>query len=196
MEGLERASCIPVVICCRVRCEVYFKVMGRKRTIPKWVSSNVSEPMASSQIFRFQTKFPNGHVEEIDLFADLDIDYDILETHLEEIPAQYMFWAAVYSELKSMVAIAEMKVDRRRAALTKEILEQFKTKAIKLTDKQLTNLIAIDDKLATLQVELAATQKKTGKVYHMVEAIRLRSEHCRSLAGFKRQDKEQSGHQT
>ena len=170
--------------------------MGKKKQLPKWVESNISETVATSQVFRFKVKFPNQHEEEIDLFADLDIDYDILETHLEEIPAQYMFWAAVYSELKSMVAIAEMKANRRRAALTKEILEQFKSRAIKLTDKQLTNLIDKDDKLATLQVELAAAQKKTGKVYHMVEAIRLRSEHCRSLAGFKRQDKEQSGHQT
>lgn len=172
-------------------------VMGRKKhTIPKWIKSNTSETMATSQVFRFKVKFPNSHEEEIDLLSDIDIDYDILESHLEEIPAQYMFWAAIYSELKSMVAIAEMKVDRRRATLTKQILEDFKAKAIKLTDKQLVNLVTIDNKLATLQVELASAQKKTGKVYHMVEAIRLRSEHCRSLAGFKRQDKEQSSQQT
>jgi hypothetical protein len=170
--------------------------MAIRKQLPKWATSNVSETVAYSSIFKFKVKFSNGHEEEVDLLADLDIDYDILENILEEIPAQYMFWAAVYSELKSTVAVAEMKVGRRRAILTNEILNSFKAKSIKLTDKQLTNLIDKDDKLASLQLGLAVAQKKTGKVYHMVEAIRLRSEHCRSLAGFKRQDKEQSGHQT
>ena len=169
--------------------------MGTKRS-PKWALSNISEAISNSQVFKFKVKFPNGHEEEIDLLSDIDIDYDILETHLEEIPAQYMFWAAVYSELKSMVTISDLKVSRRRSILTKEIIERFKAKSIKLTDKQLTNLIDQDDKLAVLQVEVASAHKKAGKVYHMVEAIRLRSEHCRSLAGFKRQDKEQSSHQT
>jgi len=168
--------------------------MGKR--LPKWITANVSEDMSSSTIFQFTVTFPNGHIESIDVLSDLDIDYDTLETHLEEIPAQYMFWAAVYSELKSMVAIAEIKVDRRRAALTKEIIDKFKAKGIKLTDKQLLNLFDQDNKLTTFKVELASAQKKTGKVYHMVEAIRMRSEHCRSLAGFKRQDKEQSSHQT
>ena len=170
--------------------------MVQKKPLPRWVRSNISETVATSQIFRFKVRFFNGHEEEVDLFGDIDIDYDLLEDHLETIPAQYMFWAAFYGELRSMVAIAEMKVDRRKASLTKQILQDFKDKAIKLTDKQLINLIAIDDNLAKFQVELASIQKKTGKVYHMVEAIRLRSEHCRSLAGFKRQDKEQSGHTT
>lgn len=170
--------------------------MAKNKRLPKWIDANISETMATSSVFRFKVQFPNKHEEEVDLLADLDIDYDTLEAHLEEIPAQYMFWAAVYSELKSMVAIAEMKIDRRRAVLTKEVLEQFKAKGVKLTDKQLTNLLDKDDKLTIFQVGLAAAQKKTGKVYHMVEAIRMRSEHCRSLAGFKRQDKEQSGHQT
>jgi len=168
--------------------------MGRKR--PKWIDANIPAALADSSIFRFSVKFPNKHEEVIDLLSDLDIDYDILEIHLEEIPAQYMFWAAVYSELKSMVVIAEMRVARRRSLVLKQALAQFKANGIKLTDKQADKILDSDNRLQTLQVELASVQKKTGKVYHMVEAIRLRSEHCRSLAGFKRQDKEQSGHQT
>jgi hypothetical protein len=53
-----------------------------------------------------------------------------------------------------------------------------------------------DGDLVKAEAELALLQKNVGKVYHMVEAIKLRSEHSRSLAGFKRQEKEQSGRQT
>lgn len=166
------------------------------KRLPKWIDTNAPLSLVESTVFRFKVTFPNKHQEEINLLSDLDIDYDTLENHLEEIPAQYMFWAAVYSELKTTVAVAEAKVNRKRAILTREILERFKARGIKLTDKQLTNLIDEDQDLARFQLELAMAQKKTGKVYHMVEAIRMRSEHCRSLAGFKRQDKEQSAHQT
>lgn len=168
--------------------------MGKKR--PKWVQTNVSADLADSKMFVFQVVFPNKLTETIDLFSDLDIDYDHLEGHLEEVPAQYMFWAAAYSELKSRVTVLETKLGVRRAVLTKETLEQFKSRGIKLTDKQLTLLLDKDAKLNRIEMELALAQKNAGKVYHMVEAIRMRSEHCRSLAGFKRQDKEQSSHQT
>lgn len=169
--------------------------MGKKKR-PKWVQNNVSAALADSKIFVFEVTFPNKLVETIDLFGDLDIDYDQLEDHLEEIPAQYMFWAAAYSELKTRVTVLEAKLGLRRAVLTRETLEQFKSRGVKLTDKQLTLLLDKDKQLNRIEMELAIAQKNAGKVYHMVEAIRMRSEHCRSLAGFKRQDKEQSGHQT
>lgn len=206
--------------------------------LPKWITEHIPEEISKSHIFRFQVRFPNDCVIEADVLGDLDINFDNLEEHLETIPAQYMYWSAIYSELRHAVAVLEMRVVRRRAVLTKHILESFKTKGIKLTDKQLQNLIDIDNvdrqeistrmkaenlsraqslrlsdedlakevehavklesqkTLPYLEVQLAMQQLCTGKIYHMIEAIKMRSEHCRSLAGFKRQEKEQASRTT
>jgi len=168
--------------------------MGNKR--PIWIENNIPTALADSSMFVFKVRFLNNTEQDIDILADLDIDYDLLEEHLEQIPAQYMYWAAVYSELKSATTMADIKVTKRRAALSTSTLDEFKKKGVKLTDKQLMYVIEQDAVLIRCQAELAMAQKNTGKVYHMLEAIRMRSEHCRSLAGFKRQDKEQSSFQT
>jgi hypothetical protein len=205
---------------------------------PKWIQEHVPDDICCSQLFRIKVTFPNGKSATVNLLEDLDIDFDTLEHHLETIPAQYVFWASVYSELRSLVTTFEIKIGRRRAWLTKHFLYEFKEQGIKLTDKQLQYLIDSDDvdkvritrevkernrgladderlgpsdlaksisteiksaqvrTLPYLESQLAIQQKNTGKVYHMVEAIRIRSENCRSLAGFKRQEKEQAANLT
>lgn len=163
---------------------------------PRWVAEHLPDALVNSELFTFNIRLPSGDTIKVRLFHDMDIIYENLEQHLEQIPAQYMYWAAVYSEMRSHVSVLETKVDLRKAAVTHEILDRFKAKGIRLTDKQLVYLINGDQKLTQLSAELAIAHKKTGKLYHMVQAMQMRSEHCRSLSGFKRQDKEQSGHQT
>lgn len=211
----------------------------RQTRLPKWIEDHVPEEVAGSQLFRFNVKLGNGEATaEVDILEDIDIDFDLLEQHLEQIPTQYMYWASIYSELKHQVTILETKIERRKAYLLKEIIANYRANNIKLTDKQAQQLVDADDvdreqlasaikaenlakaeqyrkspeeleklielqfrselkkTLPYLQLQLAIQQRNTGKMYHMVEAIRMRSEHCRSLAGFKRQDKEQAGRQT
>jgi len=55
--------------------------------------------------------------------------------------------------------VLEMRVASRRAFLTKTTLERFRDKGIKLTDKQLTNIVSNDDKQTKLEAELAIAQK-------------------------------------
>jgi len=167
-----------------------------KYRVPKWLKDRVPEAVLDSSLFVFQFQLTKDQSLKVNLTDDIDIDFENLEEHLEEIPAQYVYWAAIYSELKSKVGVLEKKIETRRAIITKATLERFKENEIKLTDKQLINVIGADEKLLKLDAALLIAQKQTGKVYHMVEAIRIRSEHCRSLAGFKRQERDQAGQQT
>jgi hypothetical protein len=164
--------------------------------LPKWFQEHVPLDLATSNLFKFKVKLQNGTVCEVNLAQDIDINFEILEDQHERIPAQYIYWAAIYSELRSAVAQLELKIKSRRHALVRRILEEFKVKGTKLTDKQLNALVDGETGLIKSEAELTIIQRNCGKVYHMVEAIRLRSEHSRSLAGFKRQEKEQSGRQT
>ena len=89
-----------------------------------------------------------------------------------------------------------LRMRSKKHAVLRKILEEFRENNKKPTDKQTAALLDGDSDLVKHEAELAILQRNCGKVYHMVEAIRLRSEHSRSLAGFKRQEKEQSGRQT
>jgi hypothetical protein len=167
-----------------------------KNGMPKWFQDHVPSELADSSLFKFSIKLQNGSVVEINLVDDIDINFDILEEQHEQIPAQYIYWAAIYSELRCATAIQELKMKSRRNSVVRKVVAEFKAQGTKLTDKQLNGLIEGDNDLVKNEAELAILQRNCGKVYHMVEAIKLRSEHCRSLAGFKRQEKEQSGRLT
>jgi hypothetical protein len=164
-----------------------------KQKLPRWVEEHVPSEVSSSSMFIFKVKFQNGVVTTINLLTDLDIDYEILEEQLETVAAQYMFWSTVYSELKTNVSTKEIAIKARRSSLAATAIEQARKDNVRLTEKQLTAITENDQSITKLEAELAIAHKHAGKVYHMVEAIRIKSENCRSLAGFKRQDKEQSG---
>jgi hypothetical protein len=169
---------------------------GPESELPKWFQEHIPLDLATSNLFKFKVRLQNGTVCEVNLAQDIDINFEILEDQHERIPAQYIYWAAIYSELRCAVAQLELKNKSRRHALVRRTIEEFRVKGTKLTDKQLNALVDGEPGLVKNEAELTIIQRNCGKVYHMVEAIRLRSEHSRSLAGFKRQEKEQSGRQT
>ena len=164
--------------------------------LPKWFQEHVPLDLANSNLFKFKVKLQNGTVCEVNLAQDIDIDFEILEDQHERIPAQYIYWAAIYSELRCAVAVLELRMRSKKHLILRKILEEFHARNAKPTDKQTNALLDGDSDLVKFEAELAILQRNCGKVYHMVEAIRLRSEHSRSLAGFKRQEKEQSGRLT
>jgi hypothetical protein len=163
---------------------------------PQWFQEHVPPEVANSSLFQFNIKLPDNKSYHINLIDDVDINFEILEEQHERIPAQYVYWAAIYSELRYAIAKLELKIKSRKHAIVRKMLEEFRARNIRATDKQTAVLLDGDADLVRLEAELIIQQKNCGKVYHMVEAIRLRSEHSRSLAGFKRQEREQSGRQT
>jgi hypothetical protein len=171
-------------------------VNEKNDALPQWFQEHVPLDLANSPLFQFKIKLQNGNTCEINLVADIDINFEILEEQHERIPAQYIYWAAIYSELRCAVAILELKMRSKKNVVLRKTLEEFRARNAKTTDKQINAIVDGDQDLVKSEAELAILQRNCGKVYHMVEAIKLRSEHCRSLAGFKRQEKEQSGRQT
>ena len=129
---------------------------------------------------------------EVDLLPDLDIDYDILEQQVEDIPAQYAFWASVYSELRNNVAILERAVKIRKGEAIEEVQKRARDEKIRFTADQVKAVVEADEELNKIEKGLAKVQMQTGKVYHMMEALRSKADLARSLAGFKRQEQEKS----
>lgn len=177
------------------------KIPGIRR--PDWITENLPAELADSTLFRFivqlqvvESRDEDGkqiHKKlEVDMLPDLDINYDILELQMASIPAQYAFWAAVYSELKMGVAIAERKLKARKGKVIERITTECNLSKVRLTADQIKSIAEADSSLIEAELKYERAQMVCGKTYHMIEAIKLKAELARSLAGFKKKEQEQS----
>jgi hypothetical protein len=162
-----------------------------------WILANVPRELINSSLFKFNVKLQviermdesNRPVYKnitVDMLANVDIDYETLEESICDIPAQYAFWSAVYSEVRLGVAIAERKLKVRRAEATKAVMDEAKKSNVKLTVDQIKSIIEADELLNKAEVSYSEIQMKAGKLYNMVEAIKMKAELARTLAGFKK----------
>lgn len=175
------------------------KIPSDQTVLPKWISDNIPKELVESTIFRFEVKLNSINPEtkknriiEVDILPDLDLDYDLLEEQVQELPAQYAFWSAVYSECRNMVAIAERAVKVRRAQAIRAVQEDARDNKVRFTAEQVKHLIEADAALVKADKKLQEFQMKAGKLFHMLEALKMKAELSRSLAGFKRQEQDKS----
>lgn len=179
----------------------------REQKLPAWVTENlaaVAPELINSTLFRFKVKLQvtegkdpvtnkNKFKEiEVNLLPDLDLDYEILEQQIQDLPSQYAFWAAVFSEVKMGVAVAERKLKMRYGQVTEQIQQEFADSKVKPTVEVIKRIVEKDTELAKLDMEYQKAQMQAGKLYHMIEAIKIKSDQARTLAGFKRNEQERS----
>jgi hypothetical protein len=153
----------------------------------RWFNENVSTEIADALI-RISVKLADNKVVSRDFRPDLEVNYDQLEEQLSTIPSIYAYWAMVMSEQKMVVGILERKIKRRRAVVAQDIFRSSKQEGISLRGTDVKELIESDEKLEGLEAELLIAQKTSGKLWNIVEALRMKSEGLRSLAGFKKQE--------
>lgn len=175
------------------------KKIPTNTVLPKWIANNIPSELVESTVFRFEVKLNSVNPEtnkntiiEVDILSDLDLDYDLLEEQVQDLPAQYAFWSAVYSEARNMVAVAERAVKVRRAQAIRAVQNDAQENKVRFTADQVKNLIEADGALVKADKKLQEFQMKAGKLYHMVEALKMKAELARSLAGFKRQEQDKS----
>ena len=157
----------------------------RPKTLPKWFTEYVPEEVANSSLFKFTVIIGNKKVE-VDMCADLGVDYQILQQQLEDTPSEFAYWAAIFSELKMQVNKVERQIKVRRGKLVDKTIREAMEASVKITDKQVQAIIEADNDLTELEARLMILQKHTGKMGFMIDAIRMKSDNLRSLAGFAR----------
>lgn len=160
---------------------------------PNWISEHIPEELATSTLFRFDVKMPNGAVVQVDLLQDIDIDWENLESQLGYTHQQYLYYALMMTELKAQVSILERKCKARRGVLVEAAVGVAKELGVRPTADQTKSMIESDDTLNKLEAIQINSQKHANKLHHTVEALRMKSEHLRSLAGFKKQEREFQG---
>lgn len=166
---------------------------------PRWITENLPEELLGSDFFVFKVNLrakdpqTNNQIKiTVDLLPDLDLDYEILEQQMEDIPAQMAFWSTLYSELRNNSTVLERAIKIRKGQAIEEIQKRARDEGIKFTADQVKTVVEADDKLNRLEDGLAQIQMKTGKVYHLIDALKTKADLARSLAGFKRQEHDKS----
>lgn len=139
-------------------------------------------------LFKLDFKLPNGKRVVGTFHPDTQIDYENLEDQLADTPAKYAFWSAILSEQKYKVAAVEKSISRRRAILTDQMVTKGNSEGVKIHKYLLDELIEADDKMFELSMKLIKEQRILGKLWTAVNALQMKSEHLRSLAGFKKQE--------
>ena len=162
--------------------------------LPDWISEHVPAELAGSTLFRFVVSLramnDDGSPRQIlvDLLPCIDLDIENLVEQMEHLPAQYAFWAAVHSEVKLAVSVAERSLKIRRGLATKEANKQAQDIGVKLSVETIKIIVESDDELKKADMRLSIVQMHSGKLHHMLEALKMKAELARSLAGFKRQE--------
>lgn len=167
----------------------------KEDNVPAWFRENVSADLSDSTLFRFQVKLlaqnDDGSAKKImvDILPDLNLDLENLIEQMEVLPAQYAFWAAVYSEAKMACALAERELKTRRGKITELITEQSREAGgLKLSVETIKTIVESNEELVRADALLQKANMKAGKLYNMMEALKMKAELARSLAGFKRQE--------
>jgi hypothetical protein len=137
---------------------------------------------------KLDIKLPNGNVIRIDIMSPLDINYDNIESDLEIISSQFGFWCSVYSEFKYSVEVKEAEFKGLKSKAAVRFIEEGKI--LKKTDLDL--YINSMKSIQEFEKNLLYDKMQLDKLKSFLKAIEMKFEALRSLAGFKRQEYNQS----
>lgn len=158
---------------------------------PTWISEHVPTDVFN-ELFVFKVKLTNGNVVPVNIANDIEVDYERLEEQLDECSGQYVFWASIYSEAKAMVSLLERRIKSRKGDITETLVKDLRAGGMtKVTDKQVAAVVDKDEILFQWEVKLIVLQKNAWKLWHMLQAVQMKSEHLRSRSGFKKQELQQ-----
>lgn len=160
----------------------------------KWADKNIPKDIIDI-VCRINILLDDKNVAAHDAMAQLDINYDALEEELETSPSVYAYWSFILAEAESQISIIERTVKHMRGLLYTSLNEEFekKSKAAgtseKLTQWQAKELVEADESLNREEMKLILAKRNYSKIRAIVESVKMKSDHLRSLSGFKRQEK-------
>ena len=124
-----------------------------------------------------------------DVRPDVSVDYDMLEDQLEECPSVLFFYSQMLADQKSKTNIIERQIKIKRSTLVEEFLNNAHQANVNIRRRDIDDLIESDEDLQKLEVQLIISRRTESRLYGIVDAVKMRFDALRSLAGFKREEK-------
>jgi hypothetical protein len=156
-----------------------------------WVSRHIS-PEIAEYIFNIRINLANRSLFQRDVRSDLTIDFDGLENQLAELPEMLCFFDQLLAEQRATVSVLEAEQEVTKATIINEIVERSRQQGIKTSVQVMNNIINGDDRMTLLLARIIKEEKTENKIRAVVNALQRKSDHLRSLAGFKREERKQA----
>lgn len=147
----------------------------------KWFEDHI-DPDVAKAVIRLSVKLHNDSSIDRDFRPDVHIDYDNLEEQLEIQPSLYAFWSSVLSEQRASVAKIERIIKARRGIIARKLIAEQPD----ITKWKLEEVAESDKELNRLEGKLIQQKRTESKLFAIVDALKIKTEMLRSLAGFKR----------
>ncbi len=152
-----------------------------------WITENVDTPIAE-YMMKLVVALPNKTTIERDFTADVDIDYELLQEQLGQIPSIYAFWSQILAECKKQVAVIDRLIAVKRGKLMRTLYEEGQKQVTKIRKEDIEDLIETDNELNELEVKKISAERQVSKLFAIVRALEMKAECMRSLSGFKKQE--------
>lgn len=149
----------------------------------KWWSENV-DPDISEAVIKLRVLLSKKEVTR-DWTEDLALDYEDIDTDMEQIPSILAFWSAVLAEARKAKSLIEVKMDIKRAKILKGVSQHIQ-EGVKLTVKDKEDIINVDQEFSQLKARLIETDATISKLFGVVDALKIKADNLRSFAAMKR----------
>lgn len=146
----------------------------------------------SNCLIKLKIYLPDKDIE-YDFRPEVTLVYDQLEKQLEDCPQQFVFWSVIYAEQKAKVSVLERELMMVKSRAERQISAELRKSNVKLGRAEINAIIELNETVHNVACQLIEEEKRLYKLKAMVEAIKMKSEHLRSLAGFKREEIRETG---
>lgn len=153
-----------------------------------WLDENVSKEI-SDYVYNIKIKVGNRSPLITNIKKLLEINYEEIETDLEHLPSILYFFESLLSDQKIVVSTLEYKYESSKSQFFSKMIEKAETDNIKLSVTMIKELVCSDENVLKTAVERIIEQQKLERLRAIVNCLVKKSEHLRSLAGFKREEK-------
>lgn len=149
----------------------------------KWWKANVDADI-SDVIIKLNSTLSGKSVTK-DWTEDLSLNYEDIDTDMENIPSILAFWSAVLAEARREKGLVQVKMDIRRSKVMDGIKDLIKD-GVKFTVDDKNNLVSVDPKYLEFQKKQIDLDSTISKLFGIVEAIKIKADNLRSFAAMKR----------
>lgn len=162
---------------------------SKKKNDCDWIHDTFSEDIAKA-VFKLHLTLPNGQTIDRDFTPDINIDPEMLNEQMKELPAIYAFYSVAWAEQKAQVAMLSRTIKRRRGKIVEKLRKSAGegNQSVRITDRALIELIESDNSLLELNSKLILAEKIESKLYGVVSSLRMKAEMMRTLAADKREE--------
>lgn len=157
-----------------------------------WIKKNINLDVADYLFNICVSSLPEriGSYQR-DVRPDVATDYEMLEEQLAETPEMLVFWDMLLAEQVAKVAALERKNKAIRGEVTQRLIDVARDNKYDIRRSDIQDIVEADQDVILVEAEIILQSKIENKLRAVVNALRLKADSLRSLAGFKREEKRQ-----